>query len=77
MNLFDLGGQFLRVGRAVTPPETKNNGMPTQGPTPLPKAAAMAAGLLTVSIPGILRDKTLEDKYSKTKLLNLKIKIIG
>ena len=24
MNLFDLGGQFLRVGRAITPPETRS-----------------------------------------------------
>jgi hypothetical protein len=26
MNLFDLGGQYLRVGRAITPPDTKNLG---------------------------------------------------
>jgi hypothetical protein len=24
MNLFDLGGQYLRVGRAITPPDTTN-----------------------------------------------------
>ena len=26
MNLFDLGGQLLRVGRAVTPPGDRNLG---------------------------------------------------
>ncbi|CAF5129406.1 unnamed protein product, partial [Rotaria socialis] len=29
MNLFDLGGQFLRVGKAITPPE----GLLTTTPT--------------------------------------------
>jgi len=56
MNLFDLGGQFLRVGRAVTPPpETKNNGiMPTQEPTAPPKAAAaVAAATVTAKITGL------------------------
>lgn len=41
MNLFDLGGQYLRVGKAVTPP------IPLFTPTAtgglLPPAAAMAA----------------------------------
>uniref|UniRef100_A0A8C5GBQ9 Poly(U)-binding-splicing factor PUF60-like n=1 Tax=Gouania willdenowi TaxID=441366 RepID=A0A8C5GBQ9_GOUWI len=40
MNLFDLGGQYLRVGKAVTPP------IPMLTPTPsggLPAAAAVAA----------------------------------
>ncbi|XP_061109949.1 poly(U)-binding-splicing factor PUF60a isoform X2 [Conger conger] len=47
MNLFDLGGQYLRVGKAVTPP------MPLLTPaTPggLPPAAAVAAAAATAKI---------------------------
>ncbi|KAM5194586.1 poly(U)-binding-splicing factor PUF60-like isoform 2-T2 [Mantella aurantiaca] len=47
MNLFDLGGQYLRVGKAVTPP------MPLLTPaTPggLPPAAAVAAAAATARI---------------------------
>ena len=45
MNLFDLGGQFLRVGRAVTPPDVKYAGqISSQPPAALPNATAMAAG---------------------------------
>lgn len=39
MNLFDLGGQFLRVGRAITPPQT----LPEPEPVPPELAAAAAA----------------------------------
>lgn len=47
MNLFDLGGQLLRVGRAITPPNalmgpTMNSSMPT--------AAAVAAAAATAKI---------------------------
>ena len=41
MNLFDLGGQFLRVGRAITPPQM--NIEPEQEPVPPEIAAAAAA----------------------------------
>ncbi|XP_061588706.1 poly(U)-binding-splicing factor PUF60a isoform X2 [Cololabis saira] len=47
MNLFDLGGQYLRVGKAVTPP------MPLLTPTPpggLPAAAAVAAAAATAKL---------------------------
>jgi hypothetical protein len=44
MNLFDLGGQYLRVGRAVTPPDTKNLGLSNAPPAAMPTAAAVAAG---------------------------------
>ncbi|XP_034039568.1 poly(U)-binding-splicing factor PUF60a [Thalassophryne amazonica] len=40
MNLFDLGGQYLRVGKAVTPPIPL---LTPTGPGGLPTAAAMAA----------------------------------
>lgn len=44
MNLFDLGGQYLRVGKAITPPENVINPalapLPTAIPINQPKAAA-------------------------------------
>lgn len=56
MNLFDLGGQYLRVGKAVTPP------MPLLTPaTPggLPPAAAVAAAAATAKITAQVRHKLL------------------
>lgn len=38
MNLFDLGGQYLRVGRAITPPNALLG--PSSGSSVLPTAAA-------------------------------------
>lgn len=55
MNLFDLGGQYLRVGKAVTPP------MPLLTPaTPggLPPAAAVAAAAATAKITAQVRSHT-------------------
>uniref|UniRef100_A0A8C7YTZ8 Poly(U) binding splicing factor 60 n=1 Tax=Oryzias sinensis TaxID=183150 RepID=A0A8C7YTZ8_9TELE len=52
MNLFDLGGQYLRVGKAVTPP------MPLLSPTTaggLPAAAAVAAAAATAKITAHVR----------------------
>lgn len=44
MNIFDLGGQYLRVGRAITPPENVINPalapLPTAVPINQPKPAA-------------------------------------
>ncbi|XP_072911331.1 poly(U)-binding-splicing factor PUF60-like isoform X2 [Hemitrygon akajei] len=47
MNLFDLGGQFLRVGKAVTPPMPL---MTPAAPGGLPPAAAVAAAAATAKI---------------------------
>lgn len=47
MNLFDLGGQYLRVGRAVTPPDAAN---PPTCPSSMPTAAAVAAAAVTAKI---------------------------
>lgn len=47
MNLFNLGGQYLRVGRAVTPPNTMQ--VPSF-PAPMPTAAAVAAAAVTAKI---------------------------
>lgn len=47
MNLFNLGGQYLRVGRAVTPPNTMQV---SSFPAPMPTAAAVAAAAVTAKI---------------------------
>ncbi|XP_039758511.1 poly(U)-binding-splicing factor half pint [Pararge aegeria] len=47
MNLFDLGGQYLRVGRAITPPNALA-GPPQAGV--MPTAAAVAAAAATAKI---------------------------
>lgn len=47
MNLFDLGGQYLRVGRAITPPNCLDG--PT-APSTMPTAAAVAAAAATAKI---------------------------
>ncbi|XP_028130451.2 poly(U)-binding-splicing factor half pint isoform X2 [Diabrotica virgifera virgifera] len=48
MNLFDLGGQYLRVGRAITPPNALLG--PSSGSSVLPTAAAVAAAAATAKI---------------------------
>ena len=40
MNQFDLGGQYLRVGRAITPPDIKNTGSMDAKATAIPTASA-------------------------------------
>ncbi|KAK6174281.1 hypothetical protein SNE40_017591 [Patella caerulea] len=47
MNLFDLGGQYLRVGKAITPPDALD--VPI-GPGSMPTAAAVAAAAVTAKI---------------------------
>lgn len=47
MNLFDLGGQLLRVGRSITPPNALMG--PTVNST-MPTAAAVAAAAATAKI---------------------------
>lgn len=48
MNMFDLGGQFLRVGRAITPPNALMG--PSSGSSVMPTAAAVAAAAATAKI---------------------------
>lgn len=50
MNLFDLGGQYLRVGKAVTPPNAAQ--IPSMQ-SPLPTAAAIAAAAVTAQITAL------------------------
>ncbi|XP_045513200.1 poly(U)-binding-splicing factor half pint isoform X3 [Pieris brassicae] len=47
MNLFDLGGQYLRVGRAITPP---NALLGPPAASAMPTAAAVAAAAATAKI---------------------------
>lgn len=47
MNLFDLGGQFLRVGAACTPPDVSDAPLV---PSSMPTAAAVAAAAVTAKI---------------------------
>ncbi|CAL4060976.1 unnamed protein product, partial [Meganyctiphanes norvegica] len=48
MNLFDLGGQYLRVGKAITPPGSFYG--PLSAPAAMPTAAAVAAAAATAKI---------------------------
>ena len=50
MNLFDLGGQYLRVGRAITPPDSRGNTGMSGTPTAMPSASAVAAAAATAKI---------------------------
>ncbi|KRZ55165.1 Poly(U)-binding-splicing factor PUF60 [Trichinella nativa] len=49
MNMFDLGGQLLRVGRAITPPMAQQFIVPASTAA-LPTAAAVAAAAVTAKI---------------------------
>ena len=59
MNLFDLGGQYLRVGKAVTPPDAAQ--APTC-PSSMPTAAAVAAAAVTAKITAM--DVTMDTSVS-------------
>ncbi|XP_069677778.1 poly(U)-binding-splicing factor half pint isoform X2 [Periplaneta americana] len=53
MNLFDLGGQYLRVGRAITPPnalQVRQPKGPASASSMMPTAAAVAAAAATAKI---------------------------
>jgi len=75
MNLFDLGGQYLRVGRAITPPDTRNLGL-NSTPTVMPSASAVAAAAATAKIQamdavasnlGVDASKLVPDKKPEPK----------
>ena len=50
MNLFDLGGQYLRVGRAITPPNCFDGPASAPLASSMPTAAAVAAAAATAKI---------------------------
>lgn len=49
MNNFDIGGQYLQVGRCITPPEALTYLVPSSQSS-LPAAAAMAAAQISAQI---------------------------
>jgi len=53
MNQFDLGGQYLRVGRAITPPDIKNTGGQSLTNSTIPTASAVAAAAVTAKIQAL------------------------
>jgi len=53
MNQFDLGGQYLRVGRAITPPDLKNTGSMDAKASVIPNASALAAAAVTAKIQAL------------------------
>ena len=53
MNLFDLGGQFLRVGRAITPPQQMAQ------PEPVPPEIAAAAAAAAAASRAIAAQGTM------------------
>ena len=53
MNGFDLGGQYLRVGRAITPPDTVNQGGAGLVNKVMPTASAVAAAAATAKIQAL------------------------
>jgi len=74
MNQFDLGGQYLRVGRAITPPDIKNTGSMDAKATVIPTASAVAAAAITARIQamdavatnlGVDSDKISEEERKK------------
>ena len=79
MNLFDLGGQYLRVGRAITPPDSRGNLGMAGTPTAMPSASAVAAAAATakiqviymtcVNLAIILIEMYQNDEIFKSKLL--------
>lgn len=51
MNNFDLGGQYLQVGRCITPPEALTYlGFTSATASALPNASAQAAAAVTAKI---------------------------
>ena len=66
MNLFDLGGQYLRVGRAITPPASAQSSNGT-----LPPAAAMAAAAVSAKIQAQEQGLTSTCKNSGSNVFGL------
>eukprot|EP00117_Sycon_ciliatum_P046662 scpid68305/ scgid33395/ Poly(U)-binding-splicing factor PUF60-B len=52
MNLFDLGGQFLRVGKCLTPPIPPGQNPQTSGGGLVPPVSVAAAAAAASSVPG-------------------------
>ncbi|CAF3511696.1 unnamed protein product [Rotaria sordida] len=69
MNLFDLGGQYLRVGKAITPPEglfASAQPLTSQMPT----AAALAAATITAQIQAKDVETNSQPIVTSTQMIN-------
>lgn len=63
MNLFDLGGKYLRVGKAVTPPTplltpTAPGGLPAAGPALLSQQLGLPQAVMAAQAPGVITGVT-------------------
>ncbi|CAL8078360.1 unnamed protein product [Calicophoron daubneyi] len=58
MNMFDLGGQFLRVGRAISPPDEP----PLAVTTNIPAAAAVAAASATAKVMALEAENVVKGR---------------
>lgn len=70
MNLFDLGGQYLRVGRAITPPNCLDG---PAAPSSMPTAAAVAAAAATAKIQAMDAMASLAPKNQSPTATSLNI----
>lgn len=66
MNLFDLGGQLLRVAKAITPPNLVLPGSMIS--SSMPAAAAVAAASITAQVHTLEVEQVAKDEEVGTKL---------
>eukprot|EP00092_Neocalanus_flemingeri_P033205 GFUD01036111.1.p1 GENE.GFUD01036111.1~~GFUD01036111.1.p1 ORF type:complete len:442 (+),score=139.91 GFUD01036111.1:48-1373(+) len=79
MNQFDLGGQYLRVGRSITPPDIKNTGGQSLTNSTIPTASAVAAAAVTAKIQALdavatnlgLDSQDIQDSQEKEENIQL------
>ncbi|KAI6173629.1 Poly(U)-binding-splicing factor PUF60 [Aphelenchoides besseyi] len=79
MNNFDLGGQYLQVGRCITPPEALTYIVPS-AQTSLPNTVAVAAAAITAKIQaqevtGVAPDPPARTRSKKPGFLDAKLAI--
>ncbi|KAI6205211.1 hypothetical protein M3Y94_00767200 [Aphelenchoides besseyi] len=79
MNNFDLGGQYLQVGRCITPPEALTYIVPS-AQTSLPNTVAVAAAAITAKIQaqevtGVAPDPPARTRPKKPGFLDAKLAI--
>ncbi|CAJ0585081.1 unnamed protein product, partial [Mesorhabditis spiculigera] len=67
MNMFDLGGQLLRVGRCVTPPEALSYIVPASS-SAMPQSAALALAAVTAKVQAMAATQVPQPTIVKPKL---------
>ncbi|CAF4012106.1 unnamed protein product, partial [Rotaria magnacalcarata] len=76
MNLFDLGGQFLRVGKAITPPEGLLTTTPTTA-TSMPTATALAVATITAQLQAKDVESNPQPTITASQMINNPIAQVG